>query len=175
MSTTQSPTGSIACNAEIVSNGEVKEKALPLKGKYDGRGRWERSGAESKPGPKPLWRKTLQRNKCAKVIQEIDAIASPAKMFERAYSANNLELAWRIREDVHNRWSGKPFVAVNPEESRKPNVLNDNRLQIAVQQLLPGAKRTGKRTVKLDSKPDKLLTTQEGNENHIFSPPEPGE
>lgn len=132
-----------------MSNTQTAEPEVvkPLKGKYDGRGKYPRTAEMMKPGPKPLRIRNLSQNEASRVSKEIDAIASPAQMFKAALEQNDLGLAWRIREDVRNRWLGKPYQAVNPEERAKAaNILNDNRLQIAVQQLLPSGKQPkGKR------------------------------
>lgn len=129
----------------------VESACKSMKGKYDGRrnnGR-KKTGvrAYSKPGPKPLWVKNLTKNKASRSLQAIDAIASPEEIYSRAIAANLLSLAWQVRCDIENRLYGKPYTAINPDEKAKPATITDNRLQIAIQQLIPGPKPKRVKTI----------------------------
>ena len=124
----------MAETSQVVTPEVVK----PLKGKYDGRrlnGNYDR---KIKRGPKPLHIKYLSRNKAAHVLEKLDAIATWPQIYERAWQENDLATVIQTRRTVEDRIFGKPYVAVNPDERAKPStVINDNRLQMAVQQLLP--------------------------------------
>ena len=116
------------------------ESSKPLKGKYDGRGKYDRTHLklrpESKPGPKPLYIKHLSRNSAAKVLVAFDLVASLSDIYKAAFEQNKLELCVQMRENALNRAYGRPFQASDPNSSNRPNVLEDKRLQVAIQQLV---------------------------------------
>lgn len=147
-------------------------QAKPLKGKYDGR-RNNRPTAEArqKAGRKLNWAKHLTSNDSAKILKDIDSIASPSEIYQRALDRNLLALCWQIRERVEDRLLGKPFVAENPN-AVKPinNILNDNRLQIAIQQLVPAKqvkKRKTKELVQAVSEAKQLEAVNEPEQSYV--------
>jgi hypothetical protein len=95
-------------------------------------------------GAKPKWLKTLKANEAAKTLRELDSIASPAAIYAQAHERGLLALCWDMRKSVEERLLGRPFVAINPAEVKTPGIV-DNRLQIAIQQLIPGKKQPVKR------------------------------
>ena len=114
----------------------------PLKGKYDGRGKYDRRSSAFasgiKPGPKPLYRQHIAKNSYAKLLSELDSIASWSQIYAEAWAKRQLALCIQMREYADSRLLGKPYTAENPNAAKTPSVLNqDNRLQIAIQQLLP--------------------------------------
>lgn len=108
--------------------------------KYDRRKYNGRQPGQSKPGPKPLFLQHLSRNSAAKVLKAFDVVASWAEIYKAAWDKGDHALCASIRFRCEDRLYGKPFTAENPAAKGKgQNILNDNRLQIAIQQLLPPA------------------------------------
>jgi hypothetical protein len=104
----------------------------------------QRRRANSNLGRKPKWMKHLSRNSAYDILQEFDAIASPAEIYRYCWENKLMQLVVGMREYVWNRLEGRPFVAENPNAGKKPNpVVNDNRLQIAIQTLLPSTATSG--------------------------------
>jgi hypothetical protein len=58
-----------------------------------------------------------------------------------------VELMLSAREYLWNRAEGRPFIAENPDTKAKPPVLQDERLQKAISELLPKAKPPATKTV----------------------------
>lgn len=124
----------MAETAQLVTPEVVK----PLKGKYDGRCKPVHGGARINSGRKPNWAKHLSRNSAAKLFKQCEVMETLANMLS---STKDERLRFEIIRYVWDRFEGKPFAAINPDERAKPStVINDNRLQMAVQQLLPSGK-----------------------------------
>lgn len=104
--------------------------------KYDGRKNNGRYKSEAKRGPKPLYVQHMSRNSAAKVLQAYDLIAKLSDIYRAAFEQNKLELCVQMRENALNRAYGRPYQASDPNASSKPNVLEDKRLQVAIQQLV---------------------------------------
>lgn len=142
--------------------------AKSMAGKYDGRGKYKRTAMHKRAiadsAPKPRWLKNLSVNDSIETLDKLDAIAGASEIYKRALERNMLALCWQIREGVKDRLIGKPFVAENPNAKPQPNnILNDNRLQIAIQQLVPAKQaRKSKKTQVIQAVSEaKQLTTSE--------------
>ena len=109
----------------------------PMAGKYDGRRRNRVPRPKNSGGRKPKWAKHLSRNAAAELFVECNVRASLAQIL-----SNPQHPEWsQWARYIWDRFEGKPFVAVNPDERKPPaNVFNDNRIQMAIQQLLPDKK-----------------------------------
>lgn len=106
--------------------------------RYDRRKHNGRQPNQQKPGRKPLYLKQLSRCSAAKTLEAFDAIASLAQIYQRAWEKGNEALCAQLWLRCEDRIYGKPFTAENPEAKGKGStVINDNRLQMAVQTLLP--------------------------------------
>lgn len=143
---------------ESVANiGQIVENAVkPLKGKYDGRGKWKRNNYEyrdrAKPGPKSLRTQHLSQTKANKVLAAFDLIASQSQIYAWLWEKKQVVPMLQMRENAENRAFGKPFTAENPAISKQSAALaQDNRLQVAIQNLVltPGAKRTASKGKKI--------------------------
>jgi hypothetical protein len=137
-------------NSQVIPELTPENTAKVLKGKYDGRGKYDRSHlkgqTQSKPGPKPTFLKNLSRNSASKVLIAFDLIATLADIYREAWTRKNLALCVQMRENAADRLFGKPFTAINPAEVKTPQtVINDNRLQFAIQELIPGKAQSKKR------------------------------
>jgi hypothetical protein len=56
-----------------------------------------------------------------------------------------------------DRRDGKPFTAINPATTEVPHTINqDNRLQIAIQQMLPASAKVSKGAKTLQAQPVEL-------------------
>lgn len=114
--------------------------------RYDQRKYNGRQPGQSKPGPKPLYLQHLSRNSAAKVLKAFDVVASWEQVYKAAWDKGDYALCASIRFRCEDRLYGKPFTAENPDtKGKRSPILNDNRLQIAIQQLLPAAR--GARTL----------------------------
>lgn len=140
----------------------LPDGSQPLKGKYDGRknNRFRiphRKGINSRC--KPNWLKTLGAKHAADVLEELDAILPPAEIYKQAIARNDFRLVWEIRTAVEYRLLGKPFVAVNPETLPPTgSILNqDNRLQVAVSNLIVQTPESKGRKIRKGLAPDALL------------------
>lgn len=118
-----------------VVNPEIPLK--PLKGKYDGRGKYPRNKiTHRKPGPKPRYLRYLSRNSAISVLEQLDSIAAPAEIYTWLWEKKQVSAMIQMRTAVEDRAFGKPYVAQNPEVQQKAAALTqDNRLQVAIQQL----------------------------------------
>jgi hypothetical protein len=120
----------------------------PLKSKYDKRCKSPKSIAaregaarsEKQLGRKPNWMKHLSRNKAWETLRELDNIASLKEIYAYCWQKGKVELMLGAREYLWNRAEGRPFIAENPETKTKPPVLQDERLQKAISELIPKAK-----------------------------------
>lgn len=127
-----------------VQTTTIESHPQVLKGKYDNR---KNNGANLKQfrptrkrGRKPKALKDLSQWQNNMALRDIDSIANPAKLYALAFERGLLSLCLEIRTRVEDRLLGKPFVAINPDAEAKPStIINDNRLQVAMQTLLPGA------------------------------------
>ena len=100
--------------------------------------------SEKQLGRKPNWMKHLSRNAALKILQQFDSIASPAEIYAWCWENKKIDIMVGMREYVWNRLEGRPFVASNPaEEQKRTSLLQDNRLQVAIQELII-APRTAK-------------------------------
>lgn len=120
-----------------------------LKRKYDGRVKNPTNRPDNlavyrathKPGPKTNALYNLAKREANRFNRELDLIASWTQIYQAAWDRGLLELCFKVREVVDNRRFGKPYQAVNPDEGAKPTTVNnDNRLQVAIGQLIPGAR-----------------------------------
>jgi hypothetical protein len=112
--------------------------------RYDKRQFNGRKPNQQKPGPKPLYLKHLSRNSAAKTLKAFEAIASLAQIYQRAWDKGNEALCAQLWLRCEDRLYGKPFTAENPEAKGKSNPLfQDNRLQVAINTLLPPKARAG--------------------------------
>ena len=164
---------------ETVANQEVstgKTKSYKTN-KYDGR---RKNGAHRRApcdrGAKPRWLKHLGRNDALKVSEKYDAIATYEQLYRDAYEKKNLLLCFDMRKYADDRLLGKPFIALNPAENAKSaNLTQDNRLQVAIQQLTIGntpkepAKRVYKSAKTIVAERRKLLEAAQPNDNQALS------
>lgn len=110
----------------------------PMKGKYDGRRNNGRYKSKAKRGPKPFYLKALSRNGAAKILEKLNAIATPEEIYRQAFERKLFALCWQIREDLSNRVWGKPYTAENPQKADPASSLReDQRLQDAITHLVP--------------------------------------
>jgi hypothetical protein len=70
-------------------------------------------------------------------LRELDDIASLKEIYAYCWEKGKVELMLGAREYLWNRAEGRPFIAENPETKTKPPVLQDERLQKAISELLP--------------------------------------
>ena len=106
--------------------------------KYDRRKYNGRQPGQSKPGPKPLYLQHLSRNSAVKVLKAFDVVASWDEIYKAAWEKGDHALCASIRFRCEDRLYGKPFTAENPAAKGKGSpIFNDNRLQVAIQNLLP--------------------------------------
>jgi hypothetical protein len=128
-----------------------------MKGKYDGRknngATKARRRANSKLGRKPIWAKNLTRNMAAVVLKENSAKELWAKLLNSSDERIRLETLRYLTD----RLEGKPFTAINPAAEGQP-MLQDNRLQVAIQNLVLPAieKNKAKRITKPVEEPKAL-------------------
>ena len=109
--------------------------------KYDGRKNNGRYKSAVKRGPKPLYLQHMSRNAAGNHLKAFDGIASWEQVYTRAWEKGDYALCASIRFRCEDRLYGKPFTAENPDtKGKRSPILNDNRLQIAIQQLLPAAR-----------------------------------
>jgi len=95
--------------------------------------------------------KHLSRNAAYEILQQFDSIASPAEIYAWCWENKKIDIMVGMREYVWNRLEGRPFVASNPaEEQKRTSLLQDNRLQVAIQELII-APRTAKQIPTLPS------------------------
>jgi hypothetical protein len=137
----------------------------PMKGKYDRRGSYKRTpeikAKLRKNGPKPKWAKHLTRNAAAVVLKQV-GIEDQALTFlssnqwvpngkDKPYvEVPDIRLRWEVFKYLWDRLEGRPFVAINPDADAKPStIINDNRLQMAIQNLIPSAPAKKTRKPKL--------------------------
>ena len=100
--------------------------------------------SEKQLGRKPNWMKHLSRNAAYEILQQFDSIAPPAEIYAWCWENKKIDIMVGMREYVWNRLEGRPFVASNPaEEQKRTSLLQDNRLQVAIQELII-APRTAK-------------------------------
>ena len=121
----------------------------PLQGKYDKRKHNKfahpNQQAGRKLGHKPDWAKNLTRKSAAHVLKRIGL----QEFCLQLLASKNERLRFDVLCYLWDRLEGKPFTAVNPEERpQAQTIINDNRLQVAMQTLLPGAKPKAKRKSK---------------------------
>jgi hypothetical protein len=123
------------------NSGDLQPKLM--KGKYDGRKTNGRYKSAVKRGPKPLWLHHMGRNTAAKILKELDSIASPAEIYQAAWAKGNHALCFEMRRYANDRLFGKPFTAENPVKAKTADPMaQDSRLRDAIKELLPGARKT---------------------------------
>jgi hypothetical protein len=94
----------------------------------------KRGGKRVNAGLKPQWAKNLTRNTAAVVLKE----ASAKELWLQLLQANDRRLQFEVLRYLTDRLEGKPFVAENPQTTGRSNMLlQDNRIQVAIQQLVP--------------------------------------
>ena len=112
--------------------------------KYDRRKYNGRSKSGNKPGRKPRYIKLLGRYKAGRVLEEFDSIASPQEIYAYLWEQKRIAEMIQMRQNAENRLMGKPFTAENPAAKGKGSpIFNDNRLQVAIQNLLPPTSAPG--------------------------------
>ena len=127
--------------SENADSNSADLQPKPMKGKYDGRRTNGRYKSAVKRGPKPLWLHHMGRNTAAKILKELDSIASPAEIYKAAWEKGNHALCFEMRRYANDRLFGKPFTAENPEKAKTADPLaHDSRLQDAIKKLLPARK-----------------------------------
>jgi hypothetical protein len=127
--------------------------AKSMKGKYDGRRLNGRSRTGNKPGRKPEWAKHLTKNTAATVLKQCNATERWTQLLDQP----DKRLQFEVLRYSTDRLEGRPFIALNPEERAKPS-LHDNRLQLAIQNLILPAieKNKAKRIAKPVEEPKAL-------------------
>jgi hypothetical protein len=106
----------------------------PLVRKYDRRGEANRLKAKTQAKRKPLHEKHLSRNYAAKLFHEIPVREHILELL----ASKDARLRFEVLRYLWDRLEGKPFVAINPNDNKAPNtLLQDNRIQVAIQQLVP--------------------------------------
>lgn len=112
---------------------------LPMKGKYDGRGKncknLDEHNALSKKGLKPKSRKDIEGRKAITELRQMKAYKKPSEMYAEAIQAKNYSLAWQILQDVETRALGRPYVAVNPDAVERHDAADISRIAIAIKNL----------------------------------------
>jgi hypothetical protein len=112
--------------------------------KYDKRKNNGRYKSQVKRGPKPLYLQHMSRNAAGNHLKTFDGIATWEQVYKEAWDKGDYALCASIRFRCEDRLYGKPFTAENPEAKGKGNVVfNDNRLQMAIQTLLPHSAAPG--------------------------------
>ena len=150
----------------------------PLKGKYDRRrfngAHLRELNKKQKGGTKPLYLRQLCRSTSKRVLEEFERIASLADIYDQAWKTQDLWLCAKLQEDIRNRYFGKAFVSVNPDEDKGGGQWQDNRLQVAIQNLnigqsgtkqLKGSKSQRNKGESLTIPPSKLLGTKATSDN----------
>lgn len=86
-------------------------------------------------GRKPNWTKNIAKNTAADLFRQL----SIREQCVQLLASPDLRLRFEVIRYLWDRLEGKPFTAINPAEVKQnQTVNNDNRLQIAIQQLIPG-------------------------------------
>src|SRR5215470_5058672 len=112
-----------------------------MAGKYDGR---KHNGATKKRrrmfsdlGRRTNWAKHLEKTDISRTLRKFDDIATPEDIYRKAWEDGDLELCAGMYKQFQDRLLGRPFIATNPAETQKQNgILQDNRLQLAIQQYI---------------------------------------
>lgn len=123
-------------------------------------------GTRINAGQKPQWAKHLTRNTAAVVLKQVSA----KEMWLELLGHKDAKFRFEVLRYLTDRLEGRPFVAENPNAKPAVNVLNqDNRLQIAIQQLVPAKQSKKKKTkgVIEASSEAKLLTEASGDVSNV--------
>lgn len=132
MSSNQFPAESTSSESAI--NPQVISGPIPVKsmrGKYDGRVKANKLKAKTQQKRKPFHNKHVSRNYAAKLFERVSIVEE----CEHLLRSDDLRLRFEVIRYLWDRLEGKPFVATNPDE-KPAKKLEDNRLQVAIQQLI---------------------------------------
>ena len=141
----------------------------PMTGKYDGRKNNGRYQSKVKRGPKPFFEQHLAKNTAAKLFRNLNLYEKFAQLLDEP----DPKLRFEVMRYLWDRLEGKPFVAANPAIS-KPQGFNDQRLQVAINELnigisgtkaLKGSKSKRIKGESLTTPPAKLLETKATSDN----------
>jgi hypothetical protein len=163
--------GSVASVSTNQVAPELDIPVKPLKGKYDRRRtkavQSGRGGTRINAGRKPNHAQHLARNTAAYLFRDCDFKAR----FTELLATENERLRFDVLCYVWDRLEGKPFVAENPNARGVTNVLNqDNRLQIAIQQLVPPKqerKRKKTQAVEASSEARQLTAGDQAQQSYV--------
>jgi hypothetical protein len=103
----------------------------------------KRGGKRINAGQKPKWAKHLSRNTAALVLKQVDLRERVIELI----ATSDERLRFEVLRYLWDRLEGKPFVAENPNAGKPASALHqDNRLQLAIQNLVvsPPAKKQRK-------------------------------
>ena len=128
----------MSANPQVLGQDSINA-SKPLKGKYDRRGKYERTEVHRKSASKPLWKKHLARNTAARLFSEISVKDQMLVLLQ----SKDERLRFEVLKYVWDRLEGRPFVAINPAENKQSATLHqDNRLQVAINQLVVTGKKS---------------------------------
>jgi hypothetical protein len=151
--------------APDVQSAPILSKSM--KGKYDGRGPANRLKAKKLTGRKPAFAKHLSRNTAAVVLSQVDLKARLLELLTHP----DARLRFEVIRYVWDRLEGKPFVAENPQTTGRSNMLlQDNRIQVAIQQLVPAkqARKSKKaKQIEANSEAKQLVSGDAGTQTYV--------
>ncbi len=97
-------------------------------------------------GRKPNFTKNISKNTAADLFRTLSVKEQCLQLLQ----SNDLRLRFEVIRYLWDRLEGKPFTAVNPAEAKQvATVNNDNRLQNAIINLIPGGAPKPKKKAKL--------------------------
>lgn len=128
--------------------------------------------AKAKPrkkptGRKPAYAKYLTKNSAAYALSQCDAKTRWLELLQ----SPDARLRFEVLRYLTDRLEGKAFTAINPEERPAAPILQDKRLQVAINNLVLPASKAGK---SLKSQP-LTLAGQVQDANPIQAPAKPGD
>jgi hypothetical protein len=158
----------MASNPQIAP--DIQTPANPPKsmaGKYDGRRRKIKVVTRERSGPKPLFERNLARNTAAKLFRRENLMEKVAELL----SSPDARLRFEVIRYVWDRLEGKPFVAENPQTTGRSNMLlQDNRIQVAIQQLVPAKQaRNSKKAkqIEANSEAKQLVSGDQAEQTYV--------
>jgi hypothetical protein len=135
----------------VTIDAEPSKPVQSMRGKYDKRGKhgnYDTEARRNRPQVKPAWAKNLSRNQAAKILHTANFQEKALELL----NCEDLRLRWDVIKYLWDRFEGKAFVAQSPTEASKGESLKqDNRLQVAIQQLIlqpPSKQRKAKAIAK---------------------------
>lgn len=126
--------------------GQVVQDAVRHIGRYDGRGKANKTRVIKPSGRKPAFAKHLTRNTAAVVLKDKNC----KELWSELLDHKDPKFRFEVLRYLTDRLEGRAFTAVNPQEQAKQQSLQqDNRLQLAIGTLnISGSGKVGKKAKK---------------------------